>query len=88
MSFDLIELVSGILTPNVTKKLAEYIGESPANTQAAVDAVIPSLAGIASRQASSSAGAKSLMDLIAPGRLNTDFLDNNRRVFRRIGRNR
>jgi OmpA-OmpF porin, OOP family len=76
MSFNLIELASGVLTPNLTKKLAEYINENPTNTQAAVDAVIPSLAGIVSRQASSPAGASSLLDLLSPGRLNTGFLEN------------
>src|SRR5262245_56379303 len=83
MPFNLIELAGSILTPGVITKLAEHIGERPADTQTAVDALVPSLAGIACNQASTPSGAGNLLDLIAPGRLNTEFLNNLGGLFNR-----
>ena len=85
MAFNLMELAGSVLTPGVITKLAEHIGEKPANTQAAVDALVPSLAGIACNQASTPTGAGNLLELIAPGRLNTDFLNNPSGFFNRSG---
>jgi outer membrane protein OmpA-like peptidoglycan-associated protein len=75
MAFNVIEEASSAITPNVVKKLAEYFGENSANTQAALNAIVPSIVGAAAKEASSPAGSMRLMELISPDRLNTDFLN-------------
>ena len=41
MAGNLLELISGYLTPSIVSKMAGIVGESPALTQKAVDVAIP-----------------------------------------------
>ena len=47
MALNLIDLAKDYLTPDVISKLAGQIGETPAATERAIGAAIPSLAGVA-----------------------------------------
>jgi outer membrane protein OmpA-like peptidoglycan-associated protein len=70
MALNLISLAKDYLTPDVMSKMAGLVGESPAATQKAVGAIVPTLAGIACNQAGAPGGASKLLGL-----LNTTGLD-------------
>ena len=64
MALNLIDLTKDYLTPDVMSKLTGLVGESPAATQKAVGAIIPSLAGIACNQVGSPGGASKVLGLL------------------------
>jgi OmpA-OmpF porin, OOP family len=76
MAANLFELLSGYLTPSVVTKMAEIVGESPAQTQKAVDVAIPALAGAACNQASTPRGATDLLGMLSPSRLDSGVVSN------------
>ncbi len=76
MALNLIDLAKDYLTPDVLSKMSGLVGESPAATQKAVGAIVPSLAGIACNQASSPGGASKLMGLLSSSGLDSNVLNN------------
>jgi|SRR5271157_365461 len=76
MALNLIDLAKDYLTPDVLSKLSGLVGESPAATQKAVGAIVPSLAGIACNQASSPGGASKLLGLLNTSGLDSSVLNN------------
>jgi OOP family OmpA-OmpF porin len=73
---NLIELASGYLTPDVLSKASSLVGENPAGTQKALEAIIPSLVGAASQQASTPSGASSLLRLLTSSNIDSGILTN------------
>ena len=76
MALNLIDLAKDYLTPDVISKLAGQIGETPAATERAIGAAVPSLAGIACNQASTPGGATRLLSLLNTSGLDTGVLSN------------
>lgn len=76
MALNLIDLAKDYLTPDVVSKMAGVVGESPAATQRAVGAIVPSLAGIACNQASSPGGASKILGLLNTSGLDSSLLNN------------
>ena len=76
MAANLFELLSGYLTPSVVTKMAEIVGESPAQTQKAVDVAIPALAGAACNQAATPRGATELLGMLSPSKLDSGVVSN------------
>jgi OmpA-OmpF porin, OOP family len=76
MALNLIDLAKDYLTPDVVSKIAGQIGETPAATERALGAAIPSLAGVACNQASTPGGASKLMSLLTTSGLDTGILSN------------
>jgi outer membrane protein OmpA-like peptidoglycan-associated protein len=76
MALNLIDLAKDYLTPDVISKLSGQIGETPAATEKALTAAIPSLAGIACNQAATPGGASKLMSLLSTSGLDTGILSN------------
>jgi outer membrane protein OmpA-like peptidoglycan-associated protein len=72
MATNLIEVANSLFTPNVVSKISSLIGETPAKTGQALATVVPSLAGVACNEASTSGGASKLYSLIST----TKFPDN------------
>ena len=76
MPANLFELLSGYLTPSVVSKMAEIVGENPAQTQKAVNVAVPALAGAACNQASTPRGATELLGMLSPSRLDSGVVSN------------
>jgi hypothetical protein len=76
MALNLIELAKDYLTPDVLSKMSGLVGESPAATQKAVGAIVPSLAGIACNQASTPGGASKILGLLSSSGLDSGMLNN------------
>ena len=76
MALNLIDLAKDYLTPDVLSKMSGLVGESPAATQKAMGAIVPSLAGIACNQASTPSGASKLMGMLSTGGLDSSLLNN------------
>jgi OOP family OmpA-OmpF porin len=76
MALNLIDLAKDYLTPDVVSKMAGLVGETPAATQKAMGAVVPSLAGIACHQAATPAGASKVLGLVNSGGLDSGVLNN------------
>ena len=76
MALNLIDLAKDYLTPDTISKMAGLVGESPAATQKALEAIVPSLAGIACHQASTPGGATKLMNLVTTSGLDSGLLNN------------
>ena len=75
MALNLIDLAKDYLTPDLISRLSGQIGESPAATEKAIGAAIPSLAGIACNTASTPGGASKLMSLLSTSGLDTGVLN-------------
>lgn len=76
MAGNLLELISGYLTPSVVSRMAGMVGENPAVTQKAVDLAIPTLAGAACNQASTPNGATSLLNMLSQSNLDSSIVSN------------
>ena len=76
MALNLVDLAKDYLTPDVMSKIAGHIGETPAATERAIGAAIPSLAGVACNQASTPGGATKLLSLLNTSGLDTGVLSN------------
>lgn len=76
MSLNLIGLAKDYLTPDVLSKMSSLVGESPAATQKALGAIVPSLAGIACNQASTPGGASKILGLLNSSGLDSSVLNN------------
>lgn len=76
MALNLIDLAKDYLTPDVISKMAGLVGESPAATQKAMGAIVPSLAGVACNQASTPGGAAKLLGLVNSSGLDSGVLNN------------
>jgi hypothetical protein len=68
MAVNLMDLAKTALTPDLMQKVSALIGESPANTQKAVDGAIPSvLAGLLNFASSNPEGPARLISLLTQG---------------------
>jgi outer membrane protein OmpA-like peptidoglycan-associated protein len=76
MALNLIGLAKDYLTPDVISKLSGQIGETPAATERAIGAAVPSLAGVACNTASTPGGATKLLSLLNTSGLDTGILSN------------
>jgi OmpA-OmpF porin, OOP family len=76
MSLNLIDLAKDYLTPDVLAKMSSLVGESPAATQKALGAIVPSLAAIACNQASVPGGASKILGLLNSSGLDSSVLSN------------
>lgn len=76
MALNLIDLAKDYLTSDVISKISGLVGESPASTQKAMAAVVPSLAGIACNEASTPGGASKLMGLLSSSGMDSSLLNN------------
>jgi OmpA-OmpF porin, OOP family len=76
MAGNLFDLVSGYLTPTVVSKMAAIVGESPAQTQKAVDVAIPALAGAACNRASTPNGATELLAMLSSSSSDSSVVSN------------
>ncbi len=76
MALNLIDLAKDYLTPDVISKMSGLVGETPAATQKAMGAIVPSLAGVACNQASTPGGASRLMGLVNSSGLDSGVLNN------------
>jgi OmpA-OmpF porin, OOP family len=76
MATNLLDSAKGLLTPDVISKVASLIGETPARTQQALGAAIPSLAGVVCNEASTPGGAAKVHSLITNTQLPSDMLTN------------
>jgi outer membrane protein OmpA-like peptidoglycan-associated protein len=76
MALNLIDLAKDYLTPDVISKLSGQIGETPAATERAIGAAVPSLAGVACNTASTPGGATKLLSLLNTSGLDTGILSN------------
>ena len=76
MALNLIDLAKDYLTPDVISKLSGQIGETPAATERAIGAAVPSLAGVACNTASTPGGATKLLSLLSTSGLDTGILSN------------
>jgi OmpA-OmpF porin, OOP family len=76
MALNLIDLAKDYLTPDVISKMAGLVGETPAATQKAMGAIVPSLAGIACNQAATPAGASKVLGLVNNSGLDSGVLNN------------
>jgi len=76
MAANLMDLAKTALTPDLMQKVSALIGESPANTQKAVDGAIPSvLAGLLNFASSNPEGPARLISLLTQGNY-TNLLGN------------
>jgi outer membrane protein OmpA-like peptidoglycan-associated protein len=76
MALNLIDLAKDYLTPDVVSKMAGLVGETPAATQKAMGAIVPSLAGIACHEAATPAGASKVLGLVNNSGVDSGVLDN------------
>lgn len=68
MAVNILDLAKAALTPDLMQKVSALIGESPGNTQKAVDGAIPSvLAGLLNFASSSADGPGRLISLLTQG---------------------
>ena len=68
MATNLVDSVKGLLTPDIMQRVSALIGESPTNTQKAVDSAVPSLlAGLTNYVSSSPNGATQLLSFLNQG---------------------
>lgn len=73
---NLIELIGKQLTPDVVDTLGSLSGISPAQTQNALGAVIPSLVGTLAKQGGTPDGAQVILDLVGKQTGGADVLGN------------
>ena len=76
MAINLLDSARSLLTPDVVSRVSSLIGESPAKTQQALGAAIPSLAGVICNEASTPGGAARVHNLITNTQLPGDLLSN------------
>lgn len=76
MATNLLDTTRNLVTPDVVSKISSLIGETPAKTQQAVNATIPTLAGVACNEASAPGGASRLYDLTRNTQLPGEMLTN------------
>lgn len=67
MAVHLLTLLKEQFTPAVIDRLGVELNESPANTQKAVNGVVPTVLGALTRRTQASGGAASLIDLLDKG---------------------
>src|ERR1700744_5512696 len=76
MATNLLDSAKSLLTPDLVSKVSSLIGETPAKTQQALGAAIPSLAGVVCNEASTPGGAAKVHSLITNTQLPSDMLTN------------
>jgi len=72
----IVDAVKGYLTPDIMQKLSSLTGESPGNTQRAMDSIIPTLLSGAANFAESPGGDNQLMKLISQQAADGNMLNN------------
>lgn len=81
MSENLIEKITGYLTPDVISKASAYLHESPASTSKALSGAVPALLGGVASLASSPTGATQLSALLSSGNHDGSILNNLSNLF-------
>jgi OmpA-OmpF porin, OOP family len=81
MSENLIEKITGYLTPDVISKAAAYLHESPASTSKAMSGAVPALLGSVASVASTPTGATQLSGLLSSGNHDGSILNNLSNLF-------
>ena len=81
MAINLLEACENLITPDVVSKISSLIGETPAKTQQALGAAIPTIAGVACNEASTPGGASRLFDLIRNTQIPGDITTNAAGLF-------
>ncbi len=76
MSVNLLDLVKSQLTGSVMSQAAKFLGESESGTQTALNAALPAVLGGIVNKASTTDGAKGLMDLLTQGKHDGGLLNN------------
>ncbi len=73
---NLIEFLREKLTASVIEKISSFLGESPENTETAMQATLPTILGGLVQQGTTDDGAKKIMDIIKDGGHTGDILNN------------
>jgi OmpA-OmpF porin, OOP family len=81
MAENLIEKITGYLTPDVISKASAYLHESPANTSTAMSGAVPALLGGVASLASTPTGATQLSGLLSSGNHDGSILNNLSNLF-------
>src|SRR5271157_708520 len=81
MSSNLLENITGYLTPDVISKASSFLGESPSNTSKAMSGIIPTLLSGVTNMASQPAGATQLASLLSSGGHDGSILNNLSSLF-------
>ena len=81
MGLNLIELMSGYLTPEVISKASTFIGENEKSTTSAVGSIIPTLLGGLLHKASDADGASAIASLLSQGKHDGSILNNVLNIF-------
>jgi OmpA-OmpF porin, OOP family len=81
MAENLIEKITGYLTPDVINKASAYLKESPAATSTAMAGAVPALLGSVASLASTPTGATQLSGLLSSGNHDGSVLNNLPNLF-------
>jgi OmpA-OmpF porin, OOP family len=81
MAENLIEKITGYLTPDVISKASAYLKESPAATSTAMAGAVPALLGSVASLASTPTGATQLSGLLSSGNHDGSVLNNLPNLF-------
>ena len=81
MAENLIEKITGYLTPEVISKAGAFLHESPASTSMAMSGAVPALLGSVASMASTPAGATQLSGLLSSGNHDGSILNNLSNLF-------
>ena len=81
MAIDLMDLVKGYLTPDVSQRAAGSIGESKSATQKALGGIVPTLVAGLANTASTSYGTQQLMRTLDAGKFDGSALGNVASLF-------
>lgn len=76
MSVNLLDLVKSQLSGSVLSQAASFLGESESGTSTAMGAALPAILGSIVNKASSTDGAKGIMDMITSQKQDSGMLDN------------
>lgn len=76
MSVNLLDLVKSQLSGSVLSQAASFLGESESGTSTAMGAALPAILGSIVNKASSTDGAKGIMDMILSQKQDSGMLDN------------
>src|SRR5262245_16756973 len=81
MAIDLVDLVKGLITPDVIQKAATHVGETSDVTQKALGGIVPTLIGALANTGSTSDGAQQLIRMLDAGKYDGGVLSNVMSLF-------
>ncbi|HTS21837.1 MAG TPA: OmpA family protein [Casimicrobiaceae bacterium] len=85
MNANLLSLAQNALGGDFSKLAGQFLGETPASTQGAVNALLPAILGRVAQQGATPDGASNLMSLISGANLDTSALANVGSLFSGAG---